>query len=512
MDTEEAIIAKLAHEFPLIESELLHLIFADSVEVSDNIQTAEKTARVTLAQLNLEAEFQGTDWKEQDTKDLEKALKDVGEEFSSIEFRDGTLTYKGADDINVLDELEPSDDDDVWVDYSEGESKRGGKSKHKAARLAEKEHKQRKGHFMSRKEQHQQAKIKHVSHIFPNISSHKIQVTLEQCDWNVERATEELLSFEALQEVRREEQLEQHLAKIHLKNSSDKSLGNKQEEDLKSFLSKDIEYLEKIYKLSSKDAWACLKRNDFTITKAIHELDTANPTAWKTVPVLAPKLPSETISYASIASNSNSKPAPNLPKLSRRELEHKLVESQAKQAESYAKAREAYRKSKSNPLFRSVAGVYAEQAQVHSAEKHVALESHFHNVVASQTTSHSIDLHTLPLAFAMQAASEKLHKWWTQEQSRISQGGRAKPFPLKIISGAGRHSNANIPKIKNGIRKKLTEEKWKFTEHESFFMVLGTRWVMTKNTVLYYVIFNILLSSPPIKKHTLQYIFLRVVV
>ncbi|KAF5101294.1 hypothetical protein D0Z00_000964 [Geotrichum galactomycetum] len=125
---------------------------------------------------------------------------------------------------------------------------------------------------------------------------------------------------------------------------------------------------------------------------------------------------------------------------------------------------------------------YSEQSHKFNAQKHVALDSQFAHMAEKQTQSHCIDLHGLPLHFAVTVATEKLYQWWQIETHHVQQTSKAgvsisalkrATKPLKIITGAGRHSAANIPKIKNAVRKKLVEERWRFQEFDSYFLVNG---------------------------------------
>lgn len=450
MDTED-LVQKFSLEFPNLDVGLIYAIASDA--------ESEQTCRETLALLNTEAEFQAADWKTQEVLDLETALKDTTEEFSAIEIRDGKLAFKADDDADS----DHDNSEDEWTSYSESDVSVKAPQKKSRGRSSNK-------------------RTNHLRRMFPTIAVETVNRILIQCDNDIERAAEELLSFEALQECRREQQLAAHLEKLHLKNQPTKHQKAKHKKDLQAYLAKDIDYLKKIYKLDSDEAWTLLEDNGYIITKAIQVIESKLPqqTAW----VAAPSKNVPVVSYAS-ASVASASPPPSTTLASRskpatrtqrKELEEQIKELDSKRGDNMAKANMAYRKSKSNPLYRSVAGHYSQQAQINNAEKHVALDSHFDHIAAAQTTSHSIDLHGLPLHNAISAAQEKLHKWWSLETQRIKLGsGASKPRPLTLISGAGRHSSANIPKIKNGLRKKLNEEKWIYQEFESYFVVTGAR-------------------------------------
>lgn len=431
---------KFSLEFPNLDAGLILAIASDA--------DSEDECRQTLTLLDTEAQFQTVDWKAQESQDLESALRNTTEQFSAIEIRDGKLAFKAEDD--------PDD----WITETEDfEQDRKGK---KSTKIKE------------RKE------VSLLCRMFPTISRDKIKSVLTQYEFNIDRATEELLSFEALQEYQREEQFEAHLRKLEDKANAKLDQGAAKTYPRKD-LSKDILYLEKIYKIPAEKALDILENNDCSLTKAIKHIDSASAkeNVWAQVPT---KKIEPAISYSALVQNTStsittpsSKPTTATPtKVSWRQAERKAAESSAMHAENVAKASMAYRKSRSNPLYRQVAGHYSEQARKHNDEKHVALNSHFNHILSTQSSSHCIDLHGLPLHFAVSSALEKLHKWWPLEtQRQANSGGTIRP--LKLISGAGRHSSANIPKIKNGLRKKLMEEKWIFQEHDSYFMVTGAK-------------------------------------
>lgn len=451
MDTE-VLVQKFSLEFPNLDVGLVYAIASDA--------ESEQACRKTLALLNTEAEFQPADWRAQEVLDLETALKDTTEEFSTIEIRDGKLAFKAENDTGSDCDIS----EDEWTSVSESDASAKPLQKKSRVRSSNKS-------------------IGQLRRMFPTISVETVNRILVQSDNDIELAAEDLLSFEALQECRREQQLAAHLEKLHLKHQPTKHQKAKHKKDLQSYLAKDIEYLKKIYKFDADEAWTHLEDNSYSITKAIQVIESKLPqqSAW----VAAPSKNVPVLSYASASVSSISpsqtatiisRPKP-ATRAQRKELEEQIKELDSKRENNMAKANMAFRKSKSNPLYRSVAGHYSQQAQINSVEKHVALESHFDHIAADQTTSHSIDLHGLPLHSAISAAQEKLHKWWSLETQRIKIGtGSSKPRPLTLISGAGRHSSANIPKIKNGLRKKLNEEKWIYQEFESYFVVTGARW------------------------------------
>lgn len=114
-------------------------------------------------------------------------------------------------------------------------------------------------------------------------------------------------------------------------------------------------------------------------------------------------------------------------------------------------------------------------AREHSVSNNSRLHSRFAQIVASQTLEYSIDLHHLSAEYAVNSASDKLENWWTRECSMNASAPRRTIKSLRIITGAGTHSVDGIPRIKNGVRKMLVENRWNFVEHRAHFDVYGPK-------------------------------------
>jgi hypothetical protein len=443
----EKLIPKLIQDYPCVDSSLIHAIAHEA--------SSEAVIRETLDVLGADAQFETPDWKLHETRDLENALADAEEDFSLIEFHDGKLSFKHEDCTNDENELEDDDFDD---------------------------HIKKNNLDLSTK-----ADLAKLYRLYPMMSKDKIKTVFIENRYIVDNTAEELLSLDAAERFQREEdQLEKHMEHLqlakHKKNPSGPKLrGKRRPKQQPSDFAKNVQYIEKVYKLSEKEAADLLEEYDFSMTQVISYMETLSQTnKWSSV--ASSQVPPPTVSYAQLVPSMSMPPERNTPVMSKKVAQQE-VEINNKMSNAYReKAMAAFAKSKSNPLYRQVAGYYSEQSQKYNTQKHVALDSQFAHIAEKQTQSHCIDLHGLPLHFAVTVAIEKLYQWWQIETHHVQQTGKAggsmstlkrTTKPLKIITGAGRHSAANIPKIKNAVRKKLVEERWKFQEFDSYFLVSG---------------------------------------
>jgi hypothetical protein len=138
--------------------------------------------------------------------------------------------------------------------------------------------------------------------------------------------------------------------------------------------------------------------------------------------------------------------------------------------DSFSKAREMYRRGKSNPLYGGAATYYSETGQGHMQMYRAAQESVEHQSLQRQSSPYIMDFHGVSAKVAAEACAAKLEDWWTRENR-----GAGRVTPLKLVTGAGRHSDGGVPKIKNAIRKILKDNGWRFEEDGSFFLVKGVK-------------------------------------
>lgn len=443
----DKLVTKFTKDYPNIDSSLIHAIVSEA--------TSEDEIRQTLEVLGADAEFETPDWKLHETRDLENALAGTQEDFSLIEFYEGKLVFKNQESTTNENEFEDKDFDNHIRNNSLDPSIKTDLAK--------------------------------LYSLYPMMNKEKIKTVFIETNYIVDQAAEELLSLDAAERFQREEdQLEQHMERLQLakdkqKYNESKSKSKRRSKQLPQNFAKNVQYLEKVYHLTNKDANDLLEENDFSMTQAINYMDSLNKTQkWSTV--ASNQVPPPAVSHAQLVS---SMPLPSVQKkpIMSKQVVEKEIELNDQMSSVYReKAVAAFAKSKSNPLYRQVAGYYSEQSHKFNAQKHIALDSQFTHIVSKQTQSHCIDLHGLPLHFAVSVAVEKLYQWWQIETHNIQQTDKTSKSmcnvkrtnkPLKIITGAGRHSAANIPKIKNAVRKKLVEERWKFQEFESYFLVNG---------------------------------------
>lgn len=447
---KDKVTEKLTEEFQNLDGSLIAAIVHESA--------TEEAARETLAVLNADAQFNETSWKHQDKLDLENALKNSEENYSGIELRNGRVTFKADDETHSDYEDDAFYKDEYTVDNTENSEEATDKAHLKLTKTMKSD-------------------LARLSIMYPSIEKKKIQMTYFDCGNDIERAAEELISLEIAEKYQKEEeQIQQHLVKQQNNNgytSKSKTKLKKVSKREATKLENNIEYLQKAFNMEYGKAREVLEINDYSLVKSINSIESIKPStstkAWNVITPSTSKVQQPVIQYSQVASG-----ASNVPKtlIIPKNQVQSVIDSNAEVAKDYRdKAATAFRNSKSNHLYRQVAGYYSEQARKFNDRKMVAVDSQFSHLVSQQMTSHSIDLHGLSYHFALGAVHDKLYNWWQIEQRNDHVGGKINP--LKIISGAGRHSAGNIPKIKNGVRKKLIDERWKYQEFDSYFMVIS---------------------------------------
>jgi hypothetical protein len=131
--------------------------------------------------------------------------------------------------------------------------------------------------------------------------------------------------------------------------------------------------------------------------------------------------------------------------------------------EAFTKASEAYRKGKSNPHFKAVAGVYAQDARDMNDNLREINEAEADALVNSQSSPTQLDLHGVSVPSAVRIAKQKVQQWWDRlGEERIPGGGRKGVGQgYHIITGLGRHSERGRGKIGPAVVKALVKEGWK---------------------------------------------------
>lgn len=276
---------------------------------------------------------------------------------------------------------------------------------------------------------------------FPDISEARLKRRLEACKGDVEKATDELLNERAINEMN---------VDVYDQAYIKKKTRTRKKHAAEGELEQQIELAQKVLKLPIDQAKKVYEENGGSFSKAL--LSQAIKTTSPKTTVMNVK-PSET------------KPVikPEYGVGITKDLEDDLELHRANRDYARTKAQELFKKADSNPLYRSAAGVYSEIASNHSKMSESARNGIFYNTIEQQSSTNYVDCHGIPLDVAVDYCTVRLYRW------AASRSG----MPLKIITGAGRHSAGGVPKIKNAIRKKLADGGFDYEENISFFMING---------------------------------------
>lgn len=131
--------------------------------------------------------------------------------------------------------------------------------------------------------------------------------------------------------------------------------------------------------------------------------------------------------------------------------------------ESFEQATAAYKKSKSDRLYRAVAGYHADigRERAKAAKELQAGEADY--LVASQSSSTVLDLHGVGVQDAVRIASVRTKVWWESlgDTKYAPGGGGPATAGFRIVTGVGSHSKNHAPRIGPAVSKMLIREGWK---------------------------------------------------
>ncbi len=148
----------------------------------------------------------------------------------------------------------------------------------------------------------------------------------------------------------------------------------------------------------------------------------------------------------------------------------------AARAEAFSKASAAHRKAKSNRLMGGAAAYYGEVGREYSALSSAARASAADALVASQSTTSSLDLHGVDVLNAVRIAREGVEDWWdglgeSRVNGRIGADERRQGF--RIVVGAGTHSEGGKGKLGPAVMKMLRDEGWRVEGAGAVIVVKG---------------------------------------
>lgn len=436
-------VSELQQKYPFVDSALILALAVDGAADDDN--KPRNDLETLLNQLNEEAqvleslgEVQGT---VREREELQAVLNDLEEEQESVAESASNLSSLGSlgSVVSLSTDLESLNLDETF-----GETWKQN--------------------------------ILFLRQSFPGVPLAVIKAKLQSSKGDVVKATDLLLNSEVLDQI----EPEAYYASYGKKKARIRRRDKKIAQD-----NVQLQVLAEVLGISIEEAARKYEDNDKSVMKILAEgLPSTNgnllsKNVWSSSPSPAASTrPSTGGSSGSSkvmivpSSRPNSPPvrpllAP-LPLQNNRQLQDMAVQQYQMGQDSLSKAREMYRKVKSNPLYGGAVSYYTETGKGHIQLSRAAHEAIEHQSLQRNSSPYTMDFHGVSTKVALEACVAKLEDWWTREQYR-------RITPLKLITGAGRHSEGGVPKIKNAIRKILKDNGWKYEEDGSFFLVKGVR-------------------------------------
>jgi len=140
---------------------------------------------------------------------------------------------------------------------------------------------------------------------------------------------------------------------------------------------------------------------------------------------------------------------------------------------AFTQAHCAYRKSKSKPLMGGAASYYSSVGREASASlrRHEAAAADA--LVASQSRPGEVDLHGTAVKDAVNIARARVESWWEREGREWARQGKAMSGGLRVITGAGRHSEGGRGRLGPAVGGALVREGWKVEIGNGVIDVVG---------------------------------------
>ena len=142
---------------------------------------------------------------------------------------------------------------------------------------------------------------------------------------------------------------------------------------------------------------------------------------------------------------------------------------------AYAQAAASNRRGKSDHLMNGATSYYNDVGREHSRAAKALFAAAADGLVASQSTSHSVDLHGVGVANAVRIAQEKVNIWWQDlgDAKYAPGGGGPVRDGYRIVTGIGRHSKDGAPRIGPAVSRMLVREGWKVVVGQGETIVYG---------------------------------------
>lgn len=203
-------------------------------------------------------------------------------------------------------------------------------------------------------------------------------------------------------------------------------------------------------------------------TASAHELARAltsdsSSTSARILPQYLSRPPSPTCTPTSSSSVNSSLPFP-----------HSTANTLAiARSNAFTQAQFAYRKSKSKPLIGGAAAYYSSVGRDASASlrRHEAFAADA--LITSQSKPGEVDLHGVTVKDAVNIARAKVESWWEREGREWARQGKVMGGSLRVITGAGRHSEGGRGKLGPAVGGMLVREGWKVEVGDGVIEVVG---------------------------------------
>lgn len=140
---------------------------------------------------------------------------------------------------------------------------------------------------------------------------------------------------------------------------------------------------------------------------------------------------------------------------------------------AFTQAQSAYRKSRSTPLMGGAASYYSSVGRDASASlrRHEAAAADA--LVASQSRPGEVDLHGATVKDAVNIARARVESWWEREGREWARQGKAMGGGLRVITGAGKHSEGGRGRLGPAVGGMLVREGWKVEIGDGLINVVG---------------------------------------
>ena len=153
---------------------------------------------------------------------------------------------------------------------------------------------------------------------------------------------------------------------------------------------------------------------------------------------------------------------------------HSTVASLAKtRSTAFSQAQSAYRKSKSKPLMGGAAAYYSSVGRdaSDSLRRHEAAAAE--SLVLSQSRPGEIDLHGVTVKDAVNITRVRVESWWESQGREWARQGKVMGGGLRVITGAGKHSEGGRGKLGPAVGAMLIREGWKVEVGNGVVEVVG---------------------------------------